>query len=73
MKMAAFWDIAPLVWYKMADVSEVLVAIVIRSIALKMEAVRTSETSVNFYETIRRNIPEGSHLHVSVKFAIAGW
>jgi hypothetical protein len=30
---------------------------------LMMEAVRTSETSVNFYETTRRNIPEGCHLH----------
>jgi hypothetical protein len=30
-------------------------------IALMMEAVRTSETSVNFYETTRRNIPEGCH------------
>jgi hypothetical protein len=28
-------------------------------IALMMEAVRTSEMSVNFYETTRRNIPEG--------------
>jgi hypothetical protein len=27
-----------------------------------MEAVRTSETSVSFYETARRNIPEGCHL-----------
>jgi hypothetical protein len=25
---------------------------------LMMEAVRASETSVNFYDTIRRNIPE---------------
>jgi hypothetical protein len=32
-------------------------------IALMMEAVSTSETSVNFYETTRRNIPEGCHLH----------
>jgi hypothetical protein len=32
-------------------------------IALMMEAVRTSETSVNFYETTRRNIQEGFHLH----------
>jgi hypothetical protein len=30
--------------------------------ALMMEAVRSSETSVNFYETTRRNIPEGWHL-----------
>jgi hypothetical protein len=28
-----------------------------------MEAGSTSETPVNFYQTTRRNIPEGSHLH----------
>jgi hypothetical protein len=28
-----------------------------------MEAVNTKETSLNFYETTRRNIPENSHLH----------
>jgi hypothetical protein len=28
-----------------------------------MEAVSTSETSVNLYETKRRNIPEDIHLH----------
>jgi hypothetical protein len=32
-------------------------------IALKMEAASTSETSVNFYQTTRRNNPEDSHLH----------
>jgi hypothetical protein len=31
-------------------------------IALMMETVRTSEKSVNFYQTTRRNIPEDSHL-----------
>jgi hypothetical protein len=31
-------------------------------IALMMEAVSTSETSVNFYQTTRRNNPEESHL-----------
>jgi hypothetical protein len=31
-------------------------------IALMMEAVSTSETSVNIYQTTRRNIPEDSHL-----------
>jgi hypothetical protein len=31
-------------------------------IALMMEAVSASETSANFYETIRRNLPEGSRL-----------
>jgi hypothetical protein len=34
-----------------------------RAIALMMEAAGTSETSVNFYKTTRRNIPEDSHLH----------
>jgi hypothetical protein len=28
-----------------------------------MEETSTSETSVNFYQTTRRNNPEGSHLH----------
>jgi hypothetical protein len=28
-----------------------------------MEAVSTSETSVNFYQTTRRYNPEDSHLH----------
>jgi hypothetical protein len=32
-------------------------------IALMMEAVSTSETSVNIYQTAGRNIPEDSHLH----------
>jgi hypothetical protein len=28
-----------------------------------MEAASTSETSVNVYQTARRNIPEDSHFH----------
>jgi hypothetical protein len=32
--------------------------------ALMMGAAGTSETSVNFYQTARRNIPEYSHLHI---------
>jgi hypothetical protein len=32
-------------------------------IALMMEALSTPETSVNFDQTTRRNIPEDSHLH----------
>jgi hypothetical protein len=35
---------------------------VLTAIALMLEAVRSSETSVNFYETIRCNISEGCHL-----------
>jgi hypothetical protein len=30
---------------------------------LMIEAVSTSEKSVNFYQTTRRNIPEDSHIH----------
>jgi hypothetical protein len=33
------------------------------AIALMMEAARTSETLVNFYQTTRRYNPEDSHLH----------
>jgi hypothetical protein len=33
------------------------------AIALFMAAARTTQTSVNFYQTTRRNIPEESHLH----------
>jgi hypothetical protein len=33
-------------------------------IALMMEAESISETSVNFYETTRRNYPEDSDLHI---------
>jgi hypothetical protein len=40
----------------------VLAAFII--IALMVEAVTPSETSVNFYQTTRRNIPEDSHLHI---------
>jgi hypothetical protein len=29
-----------------------------------MEAVSTSETSVDFYQTTRRNIPKDSHFHI---------
>jgi hypothetical protein len=43
------------------DVSQVVAASII--IALMMEAASNSETSVNFYQTIRRNNPEDSHLH----------
>jgi hypothetical protein len=32
-------------------------------VALMMEAASTSETSVNFYRTTRRNKPEDSHLY----------
>jgi hypothetical protein len=41
-------------------------------IALIMEAVSTSETSVNFYQTTLRNILEGGH--ENMKFHVeCGW
>jgi hypothetical protein len=52
--MSVFWDVAPCS----------LVEIDLRFIAMNMEAVSNSETSVNFYETTRLNIPEDSHLHI---------
>jgi hypothetical protein len=50
MKMTVFWDVAP--------------CNLVGRIALMMEAASTSETSVNFYQTTRRNIPEDSHLQI---------
>jgi hypothetical protein len=56
--MTVFWDVAPCSLIQVyTDVSEV------QGIVLMMEAAITSETSVNFYKTTRRNMPEDSHLH----------
>jgi hypothetical protein len=38
---------------------------VVATIALMMEAARTSQTLINFYQTIRRYNPEDSHLYVN--------
>jgi hypothetical protein len=61
-RMAVFWMMRPLVWYKRTDVSEILAVSIIRA----MLAASTSETSVNFYQTTGRNIPEESHLHTDL-------
>jgi hypothetical protein len=55
-KLSVFWDAAPCSL----------------AIALMMEAASTSETSVNFYQTSRCNIPEDSHLqsYLSCKYQI---
>jgi hypothetical protein len=50
----------------------VLAVSIIRAyiIALMMEAASTFKTSVNFYQTTFRNIPEDSHLlNISVRIA----
>jgi hypothetical protein len=49
-------------WWKFANVSEELTASII---ALMMEAVSTSEMSVNIYQNTGHNNPEDSHLHTS--------
>jgi hypothetical protein len=41
-------------------------------ITLMMEAARTSETLVNFYQTARRYNPEDSHLGLSL-FRMENW
>jgi hypothetical protein len=58
VKMAVFWVVA----------SCILVEVYQRfrgtcCLHLMMEAERTSETLVNFYQTIRRYNPEDSHIH----------
>jgi hypothetical protein len=53
MKFRVFWDVAPCSPVKVDR----------RFIALMMEAVRTSETSVNFNVTTLHYIPEDSKLH----------
>jgi hypothetical protein len=44
------------------DVSTYVNVMFLTAIALMMEAISTSETSVDIYQTTRRNIPEDSHL-----------
>jgi hypothetical protein len=61
--MTVFWNVAPCNLAKFTDVSVVRTASITRAIiALMMEAVRTYETSVNFYQTTQRNILENSYL-----------
>jgi hypothetical protein len=42
-------------------------------IALTIEAVSTSETSANFYQTTRRNIPEDRHLDILIGLLYVGY
>jgi hypothetical protein len=42
-------------------------------IALMMEAARSSETLVNFYQTTRRYNPEVSHLNIKINHMKIEW
>jgi hypothetical protein len=63
--MAVFWAVAPCnlveVYQRFRGTCCSIIRVVM--IALMMEAARTSETPVSFYQTTRRNSPKGSHLH----------
>jgi hypothetical protein len=52
MKMAVFWVVVP------CSLVEVYRGFT--------EAARTSETSINFYQTVQHNHPEDSHLYLAV-------
>jgi hypothetical protein len=54
MNMTVFWDDA------LCSLLEIYRRV--RSIALMMDTVNTSETQANFYQTTRRNSPEDSHV-----------
>jgi hypothetical protein len=57
MKFRVFWDVLP---YNQVDVDRRF-----RGIALMMEALRTSKTSVNIYLFTRQYIPEDSKIRVA--------
>jgi hypothetical protein len=57
--MAVFWVVAPC---SLEEVYQRFSGRIAVAIALTMEAARTSETLINFYQTIRRYNPEDSHL-----------
>jgi hypothetical protein len=62
MTMTAFLNI---VLYSLAEADPTfqIHTSIIRGMALMMEVVSTSETSVNIYETTRLDIPEENQLH----------
>jgi hypothetical protein len=65
LKVSVIWDVAQYNVYKFTDVSQVLAAYIIRTTAAS-----TSETSANFHQTTRRNIPEASS---SNKILLLSW
>jgi hypothetical protein len=66
MNITAFWDTETHSLIKVTGISQVITISFIR--ALMMDAVSTSETSINFHETTWSNIPEGCHLQLLNRF-----
>lgn len=58
MKITIFWDVVP---YSLVEI-DYRFRELIRVITLVMKAVSTTETSVSFYKTARRNDPEDRQL-----------
>jgi hypothetical protein len=56
--MTVFWDVAPCSLVETDDDTVLLTVSITRAIVLMMEAISTSETTVSFYQTTRRNIPD---------------
>jgi hypothetical protein len=50
-------------WFSLVRLSKYWVNILNKVITLMMEAGTSSETSVNYYQSTRRNNPEDSHFH----------
>jgi hypothetical protein len=67
VKIPVVWGVVP------CEVLEVFNISTIRTmtlVTLMMETVSAFETSVNFYETTRRNVPEDRHLHLKAKVVL---
>jgi hypothetical protein len=64
IKMAVFWTVTSC---SLVDVYRRFRG-AYKAIALMMEAESTSEMSVNFYQTTRRNNPKDSHLNICEHF-----
>jgi hypothetical protein len=60
MKMTVFWDVAKNSLVEVYRRFRGVCCLHHRGNAIMMEAASPSETSVNFYQTTRRNIPEES-------------
>jgi hypothetical protein len=63
MKTAVFWIVAPCRLIEVYGRFRGAYCRAMMEAALMMKTVSTSETSVNFYQTTRRNNSEDSHLH----------